>query len=475
MIEDGLKLSELQHPDYEKYESIWQKVMDAIDGQDFIKMGGDTYLMRPECMDDCTYKYYLGRASFPEVISPLIDKVVGSVFRREMTVTGIDDIKSDLDVFDNHGLSFDNFAIDVMREVESLSRYGVVVNYDDDSGLIKACKYHANTILNWSSDTKGKLLSVTLYDNDGTIKHLYLDDGTYTIQTLSKRDDKDEYYQDGELQTPLVNGQTIDFIPFVFISPFGQTPEIYKPRHLALVNKSLEYYNLSADINNIIYYTGSPTFLFKIGDPQAYQAIQEALQKNKQPEKHNKKNDDTISLGAGKVNVTDKDSSLESVEISGAGLSQMINRLNDIVEEMGMLGANVASLQSGNVAEQTERIRQSSNTASIALVVQSVSQGLKRILEYVFKLKGMDIPDDLNVSLNKDFFDTPITIQDMIQLKMNGLISNKDIHNNLQSQGIVTSTYDESRELIEKDQEDEFSAELRSNRAFSEDGQRQDT
>lgn len=260
-----------QHSEYTNNKTIWQKVRDACDGQEAVKSAGEDYLPQLNGQDDKAYDAYRLRAQYINFTGRTLDISLGQLFRKPPT--GLDEI--DAEIIDNinlSGQSFFYFSRNIASEVFKTNRAGVLVDWSDDLSRPYLTMYRAEEVINWRvSNINGNnaLSLVVLHGKKekpladifrielvDVWRVLLIEEGKYIVRDYSK--DTEGFKIDAEF-VPLMNGAPLDFIPFYFVSTFGNSVEIHKPPLLDFANVNLGHYKNSADFENLLHWTGAKT------------------------------------------------------------------------------------------------------------------------------------------------------------------------------------------------------------------------
>lgn len=395
------------NPQYDKWQPIWKKCRDAIDGQEWVHEGGETYLPNPAQWDATLYKAYKLRATYFNACGRTLDGMTGLIFRKKPELVypaALEPIINDIDMA---GSDLMAFAEQLVDELGRVSRVGILIDYPSTQtiGLTVAeaqtlglrpyaTIYKTESILDWRFErinNKQMLSMVKLKE----CKEVQVDEFEYKIVDLIRVLDLFEgryrvrVYQKGEKEYeliseifPLMNNAPIREIPFVFDSVNGLDSDVKKPLLLDLVNMNLSHYRLMADYKHGLLFTGLPTPVFwgaQLDD------------------------DDKINLGSTEALVfSNPDGHAEYLEFQGQGLSALKEAINTEVELMSALGSRMLSPEKRAVESgEAAAIHRSAENAVLASLAHSASSALTRALQWLAMWARAS--EDVSVTLNTDF------------------------------------------------------------------------
>ena len=435
----------------------WEKCRDVIEGQEAVYAKGVTYLPKLNGQTDEEYRAMQQRGSFYNATARTLDGLSGMVFRKPPIFevpTALEPLLEDIDLA---GQPMHAFAENVTEQVIGVSRSGVLVDFPlPAEGTLTQAQaaqmgrrpflslYEAENIIGWKTGQVGqetKLTQVKLketYQEDVSefetedkdqIRVLDLDDGIYRVRVFRDSEVISEVY-------PMMQGQAMSEIPFVFFGPRDLSPNISKPVLLDLVNENLSHYRTTVDLEHGAHFTALPTpYLFGIqGDNEKPSGVGPTALWSSQNE----------NCKAGLI------------EFTGQGLEALEKRLAVKEQHMAALGARMLA-EEKRAAESTEtvQIRYQGENSVLSSIAQAISLGLKRALQLCALWEGVN-PDDVDVQLNRDFLPVPMDAQTLTALMatwQGGGISKRTFFANLQRGEVVDS--DKSFEDEEGEIEDE--------------------
>jgi len=453
---------DILHTDYAEHSGQWSKCRDVIEGEDAIHAGGEKYLSALTGQSTKEYRSYVMRTPFFNATGRTIDGLVGMVFRKAPAISVPTAIESYLKDMTLTGCNFYEFAEDVTGEMLSVGRVGVLVEYPSITeqpvnraqasaqNLRPYCTmYKAESIRNWRVTRINNLMQpvmialdevVTEYknefesDNVHQIRALLIENDVYTQRVYRKSGSK--YDQFGDDIIPLMNGQPLSYIPFVFFNSTGTSTDVATPPLYDLVNMNISHYRTSADLEHGAHFTGLPT------------AVVSGYQLTDSGEK--------FSIGSATAWVFPQpEAKAYYLEFSGQGLGALESLKKEKEAAMAALGARMLAPEKSKAeAYETVRMRHSGEGAVLSSIANVVNAGLTRALEIVAQWSGVD--GDIAVEMNKDFVDTAMTAQDIVSLVQawqSGAIPREELYYNLKNGEVIrdTTTYDDYLSMVESE------------------------
>lgn len=384
------RASPVLHPDYTYWSEIWEMIRDAEIGEIEIKRKGEKYLPRQKTHDKEQYKSYLRRAVYYNMTARTLNALYGTVFRRAPKIAGLDRRLTDLSKkITKEGMSLHLLAKTVVKEVLAVGRFGLLVDSSPDGrGNAYVACYTTENILDWQmAEINGRwtLTKVTLreifYDRDSHWSP-YEYRSRFRVLVLEYDDETDSYvysqyvYLDNEsatnqipdldqapseVITPTVRGEPLDYIPFMVIGPFTNTPDVQRPPILDIVTLNLSHYMSYAQLEQALFYTGSPVFTVQQEDgtdPGEYQ------------------------VGPDVVWVLGKDETANLMEFNGRGLQHLENALRNKEDQIASIGGRMMPGTSRGAAESDNALlMQERNEQTLLLnLADTVDEGMTEVM-----------------------------------------------------------------------------------------------
>ena len=239
------------HPDYNANFHKWKLIRDTIAGD------VRAYVPKLEGQSDKEYQAYVNRPSFYNATSRTLDALVGLMFSKDpefKAPKALEDIAKNITL---NGDTLNDFSKLCVRESLQTARNGILVDMpsvyranfskaDEEKLNLRsyARLYKAESIINWDTYNHNgvEILSQVVLEEtylksknefEKELKTrwrvLDLDEGKYR-QRVFETDDLDDkkINQIGEDAIIIINGSTIDYIPFFFFGVNTTKPDIEK-------------------------------------------------------------------------------------------------------------------------------------------------------------------------------------------------------------------------------------------------------
>ena len=445
-----------QNKYYSRFTEQWDKVRHCLEGEDEIKAQGVSYLPQPSGMTPPAYDAYRTRASFYSVAERTLRGMTGMVFRNDPVMKLPEPLDPWLESATNENMSLQMFIEEVTRNVLSLGRYGVLLDFpnaDVKVGTIPhLVTYDVQNILDWKEeliDGKQTLTKVVLQETmeedsltgTGVWLKLQLVEGVYTVENWTETLDSDQgpvSVQVGEALTPTINGAPLDYIPFMFFNPYDHRPQPSKPPFIDLCNMNLAHYRNSADYEHALYLTAQPT-----------PWVAGQLDSKTKPS----------AIGAGTIWYLPQDSKAGMLEFSGKGIEAQRLAMQDKEDRMASLGARMIK-DSSRVQEKAEtaRLRARGETSLVMDALQTVESGVARLVTWAAEWLGIQ-NSEVVIKLNKDFVDAKMDanmLMAVVKAWQTGAVSRDTMHSNLQQGEVMDMSRDAATEKDLIEDEGEF-------------------
>lgn len=434
-----------QHPLFAANIDVWTLVRDACKGQKAIKEKTFDYL--PDFVPtrgEARYNAYLSRAIYTNYTGRTKQRLIGSIFRKPPEI----DIPAQLEYMNEDctgtGLSLEQFAKQLCEDVFETGRGGILVDYPEAEGtesreqveaknlVPRLALYKAESIYNWQSDWIDGKEFITQIRIEEIIEDrkdeftvdfvrqyrvLDLDNGVYRQRIYNDK------YQIVKEFYPQAAGSTLDHIPFFFCGSGNNASDIdISPLYdLAIIN--IGHYRNSADYEDACFRHGNPT-LFISADIS--------------PSEFKLANPDGIVIGGetGHFLGPNGNAMLLQMEANSAAYEAM--KLKE--EQMTAFGSNLYSFEGNNQTAEEARIKATSESSTLSLLVSNVSECIRLALIDACLFVG--IADyDVVFRLNKEFFPVELTtaeITSLVGLVEKGIIGLTDLRDKLRQTEVIS-------------------------------------
>lgn len=410
-----------KHKEYSARESQWLRCRDCIKGSDSIKSKNTLYLPTLDKQDSDEYSAYKKRALFYGASGRTVQALMGALFRKDYILEYPEKLQFQLESITLDGKDFATFARDIVYEVLSLGRVGILTDVVGKAPNTRQylATYTAENVINWKEQIidSSKILTMVVLREfyDESIEHdpfavetkeqfrvLYLgvESGGNGIRY------QQDVYRLGEggwkpvldmHSAPVKIGVPLTEIPFDFINTYDLTAETEKPPLLDLVEVNLSHYRTSADLEHGAHYTALPT-AWVAGFPK----------------------DSNLRIGSSVAWVSEEtDAKAAYLEYTGQGLGALSDLKRDKEQLMAVLGARLLE-ENKKAAEaaDTLKIRAASEAGSLTAIARNIASGIENALKRLAWWSGASEQqvEEVKFQLNTDFVDTRLSPQELAAL-----------------------------------------------------------
>lgn len=413
------------HPQYEQAALLWSELRDVIEGENAVKSAGTAYLPRLGGQEKDEYEAYKTRASFYNATGRTIDGLSGMIFRKPVDVqspAGMDDFLADVTL---HEMGFQGFAESIVEEVLSVGRAGMLVDFPrvEAIGITQAqaermnlrpflMLYRAEAILDWRVSQIGNKTMLSFLKLKETvheridefneeeidqIRVLDIDSGQYR-QRLFRQDVNGDWQQFGLDIVPLMEGQAMPFIPFIFVGTRDTATHVSKPPLIDLADKNLDHYRMDADYHHSLHFLAAGATRWVKG-----------VEKDEIDAGVFDKAGPTALLAS-----TSPEAEFGICEPQGNGIPAQRQALKDAEDQMAALGARMLAPEKRQAeAAETAAIHRQGEISVLSSLAQAVSIALTRVLEIARDWMG--VVGEVAVTLNRDYFTQKLSAQEMAE------------------------------------------------------------
>ena len=405
------------HPQYARWLSLWQRCRDVRAGAEAVKGTGEQALPKPGGMTAEAYNAYKMRAQVYGAFARTVDGLLGCLFRSEPSVTASNDLTAELDDITLLGQDLTAFATHLLGELLTTGRAALMLDVLVSEGNVPRPYWKmlmAHQVIAWErldgrlrrivwKETTVEVDAEGEYHEDQRLKIAAVIDGVYVLRTYRKQQIASGIGQGQEEwvliteSIPQHNGEPLDHIEMLIVDlvpSAGATPA--EPPLLALADAVIGHYQLSADLRHALHYTALPTPWvsgrggagdgepLRIGSMTAWD----------------------LPVGA----------QVGMLEFTGPGVQAIAAEMTRAELHMAALGARLLAepTRAAETAETT-RVKAAAETSILTGLVSTASAALSQMLHWHAVWLGEN-PDDVAVDLNKEFFDTKLSPQELTAL-----------------------------------------------------------
>lgn len=421
--------------------SIYNLILDCIDGEKKVKSKKTAYLPKPNAADlseenDARYDAYLRRAVFYNVSSRTLRGLVGQIFDKDPTIELPDSLEPINEDANGNGLTLTQSAQKACSYVGALGRAGLLSDYPVTQGFVTKADlakgdirptmtlYEARQMINWRTRPRGakEVLSLVVIvekyisKDDGfeielSTQHRVLrlgiseqnnlpgivdDEDVYTVEIWRETENGNTIHESYQPQDS--KGSFLSEIPFTFIGSENNDSEIDIPPMYDISSLNIAHYRNSADYEESSFIVGQPT-------PYFAGLTQDWVKDNFQ--------DGVVQLGSR--------AAIPLPEGGSAGLLQAESNIMPFEamqhkeRQMVALGAKLVE-QTSVQRTATEAAIESSNENSVLnSISKNVSAAYQFGLEQCALFTG-DNPESIVFELNSDFDFKNMSLEDIMKI-----------------------------------------------------------
>lgn len=438
----GLVHTTFEHPEYQFWRPHWEMIRDSIIGEIEIKRRGERYLPKMENMEPAEYEAFLDRAVYFNMVQRTITGLMGSLFRRNAI---IEHLPPGLDTANvsKQNQTLGQFIKEAAREIFATGRYGALVDMDEAGKRPPyLAGYLAENIVDWTiEEIEGRFLVTQIVLRELRLDRPLIEPGSttpagqklprtkagqarifsnqttatrasrrwiasYRVLTLEPEDENDsesrriyrQYYHtsatgdaspDGvpaTKTTPQWRGQPFTFIPFVFMGPNDNTPDIDKSPLLDIVRMNHSHYKSYAQLEHGRYYTALPVY---------YTQVKTGLENAE------------YTVGPSVVWEVEEGCKPGIIEYNGSGLKYLESACNSKEDQIAALGGRLVGVERVSAGESNNQLKMKETNENALLL--NVSNVLDTSFTALLRWWAywQDVPqaavDKINFETNKDF------------------------------------------------------------------------
>ncbi len=474
-----------KHPLYEKYIDTWIKCLDAYEGQQAIKEKGDRYLPRlsghiadgidGRTADDRSrgvlqtqteYQQYLKRAVYYNYIKKICNGLNEQLFRKDVKLEYPAELQIIIDNFTHDGKSLKTAMKESNRNILLQYRDVLVldlptVNYDGPISQEQVEKqnirpyavyYKASQVINWDYEVINNRLELTRVIIEEILEEQDPDDEfeknqivQYRVMDLVNEENARKYRirlfreQDGKMDIfgeeiyPIVKGEYLDYIPCYFLTQKGISDDLDYPMLNDAVDINIAHYINSADYENAINITGSPTPVVIGYDDD--------------------NDDEPISLGSSRaLMLYGQGANAFYMEYKGQGPNAIAAAMDKKVDALSVIASRMLQNDpKGIESAEAAQIHRSAEQGLLASMALSLSEAYEVILYTIADWMG--ITGEITVMFNTDYTADDIDanlLANLTTARQAGLISQYVYFYNLLKGEMIPDDWDIDKENAER-------------------------
>ena len=439
-----------KHPEYEAQLRDWETCRLVLSGQEAVKKSGSRFLPTLKGQDAADYESYKHRALFFEASGRTLRGLIGALFAKEPVKEGVPegtDIEDNfLNIVTPYEAPIEVFLHEVAKEVLSVGKTGVLVDWNSNANSCQLSQYLAEDITNWKVSTvEGKsvfslvvlreqvdlpteftcktqmqyrvLRLVPTEMTDGSVEYTYIQQ--IWVKGEEGETEKGNYFLAAQF-TPTNSGVSFNRIPFFLINAEG-TQTLCRPPLLPLINVNISHYHNSADLEHGRHYTGLPTPWVAGFSPKMH---------------------GNLTIGSHVAWVASNPQAKASyMEFTGQGLGSLETALKEKETLMMILGSHLLE-EPRTIAESAEnkKLRRTGENSILADISSSISFSISQALQFCAKWLGNESFAEIKVLLNKEYTSVEADsqlVQALLGCLQSGEISQETFLYNLKVMGLI--------------------------------------
>lgn len=478
------------HPSYERYIEDWRLMRDAYEGERVVKAAGVRYLPPTpgQLIDGMgkvtkagktnlgqeSYDAYKMRAVFHDYVSDAVEAYIGMLHTNPAAFELPDGMEPLIDKITVSGESLATLLRRINEQQLVTGRVGLLLdmpeNPDPTNPMPYIATYNAEVIRNWDdSADNSNLNSLTLVVLDETgferdsdfnwvsrekYRVLQLGD-TLKVSEDGETTEVDtnapKVYQQGlfhgtqmvpeKMVTPVLRGQPLEQIPFVFINSKDVISAPDNPPLLGLGNLAMTIYRGEADYRYQLFMQGQDTLVVIGGlmnptsDPLAPS--------------------DATRVGAGSTLEVNLNGDAKYIGVESNGLSEVRSALENDKQRAETKAGQLATKNTGQKESgEALKTRLGAQTATLMQIALSSAAGLENILKVAAVWMGKD-PEKVKVIPNLEFAEVDLDSKSLVDMvtarNMGAPLAFESIHKVMVERGMTELTYEEEMAKIEEE------------------------
>lgn len=419
----------------------WERNRDHTNGVDAVKAAKTKYLPRDRTMSNEDYAAHLIATTYLPAAARTLESHAGLIFRKPPTLTAPAALVSLADVMTADGETAEWLSRWAFREYAISNSGGILIDHPEmpegtttlaqamamDLRPFASC-YPAETILEVAYGVVGgrkRLKLVRLLESETKVRFLEMIDGQYTITIYEEADGE---WHITSRSVPLSQGKPLTDIPFVHLADAIDRGAIFDD----ICAENHTHYVKSGEHATALRWLSKPKpWVSGLADDIDLDVSPGAIWRFESP-----------------------DTKCGFLEMSGTGLKEITDDLNNLKELMAQLGSRLlTSEKAAAEAAETVARRQASENSILASMARHVGSRIEDALRLMAMWVGID-PAAVSFQLSTDFVPTmldPQMIAQLMALNNAGKLTDRELFEALQKGEIISETVDYEAHQAELD------------------------
>jgi len=425
----------VKHPSYYGFIEDTIAARDCFAGERAVKARGTMYLPQLSGQTRDEYNAYKMRSTFYSIVGRTVTALTGLAMNGDPQINASPEMQKQL--FEpEFGVDLIEFRYKTLLEIQLVGRMGWLIDAPAGSRSLGVIPYISESVINWRLDKVGRPTMIMLMESQIVesqqnpykmeeillYRELVLVNGVYTQNVYDSKSNLVNSI------VPSFGGRTLDYIPFFMYNPFGQGWDIEKTPLIDLVNLNLSHYRTSADLEHGRHFCGLPTPVITGSEVAG----------NK------------LKIGGNKAWVLpEPGADAKYLEFTGQGLQSLEKALAEKEAQLSSLSVNVIDRSTrGSESPETMKMRYTSETASLALVVSSVQSCVTHVYGTIQKLYRWN--DAFSIVFAKQFISGSLSADEVKKYSetyLAGGLSVESYVSLLRRGGVLSAQLDDGTEI----------------------------
>lgn len=382
-----------QHPEYINAKKRYELVRAIINND------AKHLIRKPDVNDEIRNCQYREDAILTNFTNLTCEAFVGLVFSKKLKLSIPPELSYLLEDTTGTGINIWQFSQSSVSELLQTGRYGLLLDFDNNAQKAFIKPYAAENIINWKTASVNGVVQpwlivlredVTLDNEDMFCQEtavqyrvlILANDGTY-YQLIYN--DKEELVSSNQILD--ANGQSLSYIPFVFIGSKNNDWVVDNQPLYDMARINLGHYQDSADYQESIFICGQPYVHVDIGEGNA--------------DDFKQANPGGIAYGSRKGLITQKG----RVDLIQANPNQLVAQaMKEKLEQAKAIGARMIEPAGGRETAEAARIRFSSQVSALSIISDNASWAIEQAIKILCAFMNAN-DASVRFKLNDQFYD----------------------------------------------------------------------